>query len=407
MANTSERAAESLTLGIDASNLRAGGGVTHLREMLKAADPPAHGVRRVIVWSGRDTCAQLAARPWLDIAHDPALDGPVASRLAWQHLRLPEIARGRIDLLFAPGGTTSARVRPRVVMSRNMLPFDPDERARYGLSLVHARLVALRVLQARSFADAEGVIFLTEHAHQRIRAAMPRPPRRHAIIPHGVDARFHLEPKGPRALGERTASDPFRFTYVSTVSPYKHQDRVLEAVRALRAEGLPVRVDFIGAADPGRYAADFVAKVRALDPAGEFAVYHGRLGAEAIAAIYARTDVGVYASSCENMPNILLEAMSAGLPLACSDRGPMPEILADGGSYFDPEDARDLLRALRGLMTSPARREDLARRSAARARRFSWERCARETFDFLTSVARGERLNYTDGPATSDGASAV
>lgn len=376
-----------MILGIDASNLRAGGGVTHLREILKAADPGAHGVKRVIVWSGRDTCAQLPARPWLDIAHDPALDGSVASRLAWQHLRLPELARGRIDLLFAPGGTTSARVRPRVVMSRNMLPFDPDERARYGLSLVHARLLALRVLQARSFAEADGVIFLTEHAHQRVSAAMSRPPRHRAIIPHGVDTRFHLDPRPARALAECTLADPFRFTYVSTVGPYKHQDVVVEAVRALRAEGLPVRVDFIGARDPGRYAADFEARVRALDPAGDFLTWHGKLGAEAIAAIYARTDVGVYASSCENLPNILLEAMSAGLPLACSDRGPMPEILADAGAYFDPEDSRDLVRALRALMSSPERREDLARRASQRARRFTWERCARETFAFLTSVA--------------------
>ena len=35
------------------------------------------------------------------------------------------------------------------------------------------------------------------------------------------------------------------------------------------------------------------------------------------------------------MPNTLVEAMASGLPIACSDRGPMPEVLGDGGVLFD------------------------------------------------------------------------
>ena len=54
-------------------------------------------------------------------------------------------------------------------------------------------------------------------------------------------------------------------------------------------------------------------------------------------AVLKRAHLFVFASSCENMPNTLVEAMASGLPIACSDRGPMPEILRDGGTYFDPE----------------------------------------------------------------------
>jgi len=45
--------------------------------------------------------------------------------------------------------------------------------------------------------------------------------------------------------------------------------------------------------------------------------------------------------------NILVEAMASGLPIACSNRGPMPEVLGDAGVYFDPEDPHDIARALR------------------------------------------------------------
>ena len=36
---------------------------------------------------------------------------------------------------------------------------------------------------------------------------------------------------------------------------------------------------------------------------------------------YNKVDLFAYPTSCENLPNILLEAMAAGLPIACSDRG--------------------------------------------------------------------------------------
>ena len=37
----------------------------------------------------------------------------------------------------------------------------------------------------------------------------------------------------------------------------------------------------------------------------------------------------IFASTCENMPNILIEGMSSGLPILCSNYLPMPEFLKD------------------------------------------------------------------------------
>jgi len=42
-------------LRIDASNIRPGGGVTHLVELLRAADRLAYGFSQVIVWGGQAT----------------------------------------------------------------------------------------------------------------------------------------------------------------------------------------------------------------------------------------------------------------------------------------------------------------------------------------------------------------
>jgi glycosyltransferase involved in cell wall biosynthesis len=79
--------------------------------------------------------------------------------------------------------------------------------------------------------------------------------------------------------------------------------------------------------------------------------------------------------------------MAAGLPLACSGRGPMPEVLGGGGVYFDPEDAADIARALRELIGSPELRTRLARESFERVQAYSWQRCAAETLEFLSGSA--------------------
>ncbi|MFO0629921.1 MAG: glycosyltransferase family 1 protein [Polyangiales bacterium] len=378
-----------MIVGIDASNLRAGGGVTHLRERLGAADPARFGFRQVVVWAGSSTARQLPARDWLQVEHEPLLDGPLPSRVFWQQVVLRRRASTRCDVLFVPGATAPIPFRPRIVMSRNMLPFDGGERRRYGPSWTYARLLALRQIHARSFADADGVIFLTEYAFQAIRPALGvASPRRTSIIPHGVDTRFRSAPRAPRPLAACTPDDPLRLLYVSVVAPYKHQWVVAEAVAQLRAEGLPVSIDFVGGGEDQPSLARLQETLQRCDPEGRFLRIRGAVPFAEVHRHYQEAELFVFASSCENMPNILLEAMAAGLPIACSNRGPMPEVLGDAGAYFDPESVDDTAAALRRLAEDHALRARCADSAFAGAAQFSWNRCADETFAFLAEFAR-------------------
>ena len=46
--------AKLLTIGIDATNIRGGGGLTHLVELLRTARPEVHGVDSIVVWGGEE-----------------------------------------------------------------------------------------------------------------------------------------------------------------------------------------------------------------------------------------------------------------------------------------------------------------------------------------------------------------
>ena len=113
-----------MILGIDAFNIRAGGGVTHLVESLAAANPARHGFSRVLIWAPSATRARLSERPWLEAPVVPALDQALWHRARWHRRRSrdAQTAAGS-DIVLAPGGIASRGLSPVVTISQKMLSF--------------------------------------------------------------------------------------------------------------------------------------------------------------------------------------------------------------------------------------------------------------------------------------------
>ena len=381
----------AVILGIDAFNIRAGGGVTHLAELLGAAEPSAHGFHRVIIWSSTKTLEHIDDRIWLTKKSDPLLDKGLFHRALWNRFRQQRVARqADCDVMFVPGGSNESGFTPLVTMSQNLLPFEWWELKRYGVTTYTLKLLLLRWAQGRTFEKADSVIFLTHYARETVRRVIGALPSDCPIIPHGINTRFMKPPRMQRPLEEFTTSRPCRVLYVSIVDVYKHQWHVAEAIAILRREGIPVVLELVG--PPARGMSRLTSAMHRFDPFGTFIVYRGAIPYASLDEIYAKADMCVFASSCENMPNILLEGMAAGLPIACSQMGPMPEILDGAGVYFDPEDARSIAHSLRELVASPVLRARCARDAYARAQAYSWKRCADDTFKLFAQVARGATL---------------
>lgn len=381
-----------IIVGIDAANLRRGGGVTHLAELLRAADPEKHGVANVVLWGGHKTLEFIDNRPWLAKSSPSALNGGLVRRAAWQRFELTRNARSvGCDLVFAPGGSYTASFTPAVTMSRNMLPFEWQELRRYRWSLTTMKFMLLRSVQIRSFRRVQGLIFLTQYAHSLVMKTIGGTAARVATIPHGIDERFFLDNEFcncRKTLAHQNRA--IRIIYVSIVDVYKHQWKVVEAVSALRLQGYNLQLELIGPAYPPSLKR-LKRSIAQHDPGGEFVRYTGEVHHADLHRHYLESDICVFASSCENMPNILLEGMASGLPVACSSRGPMPEILGDCGVYFDPEDCREIAKAIRGLVEDHRARRALGDAAKKRARAYSWQRCADSTFRFLSDVALSYR----------------
>ena len=379
-----------MRIGIDAANLREGGGVTHLVQLLGSADPERDGFSRVTVWSGRNTLAELAPRPWLDLRRPDALDGGLLSRTWWQARALAHEAARACDVLFVPGGTHSGAFRPFVTMCRNMLVFDASERQRYGRSVLRFKLEALRRTQSTTFLRSDGLILLTDHARAVVTREIGLRDVPTRVIPHGVDASLFAAPRPQLPIESYSPERPFRLLYVSKIDLYKHQWNVAEAVALLRKQGVPVTITFVGGEYPAA-ARRLRSTLDAIEGAPAFVQWERAVPRIALGDVYRRADAFVFASTCENLPNILIEAMAAGLPIAAADRPPMPDVLGSGGLYFNSDSIESIAGALRQLITDPSARRRNSDAAFARAHAYSWERCARDTFDFLRAVAAAPR----------------
>ncbi len=378
--------APRLVVGVDASRNRSGGARAHLIGILREGDPRRHGIDEVHVWTYRSLLEALPDRPWL-VKHNPAaLQQSFVRQVWWQRFRFPEELRSaNCSIVLNTDAGTVGAFRPAVTMSRDMLSYEPGEIERFGFSRMRLRLLALRYLQNHSLRSADGAIFLTRYAGQVIQESCGRLANV-AFIPHGVGEDFkHARPSTPWPTPGRR---PIRCLYVSPIWLIKHQWVVVRAIAALRKRGHDVTLTLIGGG--GGKAQRLLDEQLALsDPQRQFVRQVGFVPHDELPEQMSSADVCVFASSCENMPNTLVESMALGLPIACSNRGPMPEVLQDAGVYFDPEDDASIAAAIERIITDEPLRLGIARRALELSMNYAWSTCSDQTWSFVAGVQRG------------------
>ena len=211
-----------MILGIDASNIHAGGGVTHLQKILEYAEPEIHNISQVKVWGGRKPLDQLPQKSWLDLREISALNKPLHRRLLWQQTELAKLAQKGSNLLFVPGGSYMGIFRPYVTMFQNMQIFETKERNR-ETNREWLRLKLLQLVQSQTFQKASGLICLSEYARNYLTQHHPQLVAQTPVqlIFHGTES-FRNESSISRNQSS-SGSQILRILYVSTVKKYKHQ----------------------------------------------------------------------------------------------------------------------------------------------------------------------------------------
>jgi phosphatidylinositol alpha 1,6-mannosyltransferase len=218
--------------------------------------------------------------------------------------------------------------------------------------------------------------------HRRARRTYtPGGPARDALIAsgvgdvevwgRGVDVELFRPSRRDEALREKLGvSNRFAFLLVTRLAAEKGVKVVLDAyreaavrlppdsTRLLIAGAGPERAALEAHAPPGAVFLGFVERTRALP------------------TLYASCDVFCYASTTETLGLVVLEAMSAGLPVVAAPAGGVADHLRDGvnGIAYAPNDVAAMADAMVSLATDSARRLSLGAGARKTAEVLTWER---------------------------------
>lgn len=105
-----------------------------------------------------------------------------------------------------------------------------------------------------------------------------------------------------------------------------------------------------------------------------------------LSQLYARANAFVYPSLYEGFGIPPLEAMSHDCPVICGANSSIPEVVGDGGEYFDPADVHSMREAIERVVSSDIHRKALIEKGRTRLGCFSWDRCAKETLDVYRNL---------------------
>ena len=247
---------------------------------------------------------------------------------------------------------------------------------RYPIHLSADDGIAAR--KGRAVQRADHVICISENTRRDLIDVHRIPEHRVSVIHLACDA---LDPRGEVAASV-VGPQPY-LLHVGVRGGYKNFARLVEAFAGSRQLKDAVRLVCLGG---GQMSASERAGYAALGLSDRHLVQVHRGDDATLAALYVGAAALVYPSLYEGFGIPVLEAMSLGCPVACSDTSSLPEVAGDAAQYFDPTSAESMRAALEALIGSDARRRELASRGRERAAVFSWARCARETLDVYRSV---------------------
>jgi glycosyltransferase involved in cell wall biosynthesis len=243
-------------------------------------------------------------------------------------------------------------------------------------------LYKLKNWSRRAVLQADKVIAVSEATKQDIVKIYEVAETKVSVVHNGYDSNiFNVSPKiSPALLVNWNLKIGNYILFLGTIQPRKNAIKLVQAFHLLKEAGYTGKLVIAGSI--GWLADDTLAVIKSSKELKDI-VMTGYISDEVRKTLYTYSDVYVLPSLYEGFGVPAIEAMGCGAPVTVANNSSLPEVVGDAGLLFNAIDPADIARA---VMEIKADRDKWVKKSLAHAKAFSWDKCAEETLQVLTSV---------------------
>ena len=266
-----------------------------------------------------------------------------------------ELRRERADLLACHG--YKADVIGWLAARRVGVPIISVSRGWTGHT---AKVRAYEALDRRMLRRMDAVVCVSEGQAAKVARAGISPDRIH-VIHNSIDpTRFRDGSAAERAILDSffSITPDVIIAAVGRLSPEKGFDHLVDAAKLVVREGHRIGIVVIGDGPDRRM---LEARVRASDLESQVVFAGFRTDVD---QLLPSADILVQSSHTEGLPNVVLEACAAGVPVVATNVGGTNEIIEEdvNGFLVPPGDAPALARRMVDLVNSPTLRQQMGQR---------------------------------------------
>jgi len=165
--------------------------------------------------------------------------------------------------------------------------------------------------------------------------------------------------------------------YAGTIEPRKNIETLLDAYSTL-PDNIRQRWPLVLAGYHGWQSEHLHERIDAAMKAG-WAHYLGYVKDEDLPFLFASAHLFFFPSHYEGFGLPVLEAMSSGVPVICSNASSLPEVAGGAALIFDPMDVDALSQLILKGLEDDTWRKTAKEKGLMQATTFNWQKCAKET----------------------------
>lgn len=253
-------------------------------------------------------------------------------------------------------------------------------------------ILIYRYLLPRITKRVDAVITVSEHSRRNIQKYLDVPLKKIHVIPYGVSPKFRVMDSDDVKIhlkNRLNISFPY-ILFVGALTLRKNIESALEAFALIQGQFPELRFVLAGPRTSKNTPTDMLVERLNLQNCVHLT---GPLTDVDLPALYNGAELFVFPSLCEGFGLPPLEALACGTPVICSNATALPEVVGDAAITVDPLDVDKIANAMRNLLENTDLRGEYKERGLLRAKKFSWERTARETLSVYEKVLNTSSTN--------------